>query len=156
MNAVTHWFTPDVLRNLGLSLVHFVWQGAVLAAVAAAGIAIARQASTRYAIAIGALMLMVAAPVFTFAILSESSSAMSVSVQNPVPVIAHAVNLASHRVVSSSRSAFGSGTLLTGFVELWFVGVLLFSLRAAGGFYRDSAAPARFQTYVPWASGCLP
>jgi len=135
MNAVTHWFTPDVLRNLGLSLVHFVWQGAVLAAVAAAGIAIARQASTRYAIAIGALMLMVAAPVFTFAILSESSSAMSVSVQNPVPVIAHAVNLASHRVVSSSRSAFGSGTLLTGFVELWFVGVLLFSLRAAGGFF---------------------
>ena len=135
MNAVTHWFTPDVLRNLGLSLVHFVWQGAVLAAVAAAGIAIARQASTRYAIAIGALMLMVASPVLTYAILSESSSAMSVSAQNLVPVIAHAVNLASHRVVPTSRSAFASGTLLTGLVELWFVGVLLFSLRTAGGFF---------------------
>ncbi len=73
MNAIAHWFTPDVLRNLGLSLVHFLWQGAALAALAAAGIALARQASTRYAIAIGALVLMVATPVVTYVVLRESS-----------------------------------------------------------------------------------
>jgi beta-lactamase regulating signal transducer with metallopeptidase domain len=135
MNAIAHWFTPDVLRNLGLSLVHFLWQGAALAALAAAGIALARQASTRYAIAIGALVLMVAAPVLTYVVLHGSSPVLSISGQNPIPVIAHAVSLASHRVVSNSRSPFASGTFLTGFVELWFVGVLLFSLRTAGGFF---------------------
>ena len=137
MSVIAHWFTPDVLRNLGLSLVHFLWQGAALAALAAAGIAFARQASTRYAIAIGALVLMVATPVLTYVVLRESSPVpvLSVPGQNPVPVITHAVSVASYRVVSSSRSPLASGTLLTGFVELWFAGVLLFSLRTAGGLF---------------------
>jgi beta-lactamase regulating signal transducer with metallopeptidase domain len=135
MNAFAHWFTPDVQRTLGLSLLHFLWQGAALAALAAVGIALARRASTRYAIAIGALILMVAAPILTYVVLSESSSAFGVSAQTPAPVIANAAGLASHRVVSSGQSRFISGGLLTGFVELWFVGVLLFSLRTAGGFF---------------------
>jgi hypothetical protein len=32
MNAFSEWLAPDVLRNLGLSLSHFVWQGAAIAA----------------------------------------------------------------------------------------------------------------------------
>jgi beta-lactamase regulating signal transducer with metallopeptidase domain len=86
---------------------------------------------------------MVAAPMFTYSALCDSSPAFRApvqnlvqnSVQNSVPVIAHAVNLASHRIVSRAESRFASGGLLTTFVELWFVGVLLFSLRAAGGFF---------------------
>jgi beta-lactamase regulating signal transducer with metallopeptidase domain len=135
MNAFANWFTPDVLRTLGLSLFHFLWQGAVLAVLAAASMAAARKASTRYALAIGALLAMVAAPVFTYLALHEASPVSTVSAQNSVPVIVHAGNLASHRIATGAQSSFVSGSLLTTFVELWFVGVLLFSLRTAGGFF---------------------
>src|SRR6266446_1497781 len=135
MTVVAHWFSPDVLRTLGLSLLHFLWQGAALAALATALIAAARQASTRYAIAVGALVLMVAAPVVTYFVLHQDEPAFSASKQAAVPTIAYAVNLATHRVVASTQSRFLSGGLLTIFVELWFVGVMLFSLRTAGGFF---------------------
>ena len=135
MNTFANWFTPDVLRTLGLSLLHFLWQGAVLAVLAATSLAVARKASTRYALAVGALLAMVAAPVFTYLALRESSPASNASAQNSVPVIVHAVNLASHRIATSTQSSFVSGSLLSTFVELWFVGVLLFSLRTAGGFF---------------------
>jgi beta-lactamase regulating signal transducer with metallopeptidase domain len=135
MTAVAHWFSPDVLRTLGLSLLHFLWQGAALAALAAALIAAARQASTRYAIAVAALVLMVAAPVATYFVLHQSEPSISDSNQAAVPTIAYVVNLATHRAVASTQWRFLSGGLLTIFVELWFVGVMLFSLRTAGGFF---------------------
>ena len=135
MNAFANWFTPDVLRTLGLSLLHFLWQGAVLAVLAAASMAVVRKASTRYALAIGALLAMVAAPVFTYVALRESSPVFAAAVQNSAPAIANAVNLVSHRIATKGQSSFVSGSLLTTFVELWFVGVLLFSLRTAGGFF---------------------
>jgi len=135
MTAVAHWFSPDVLRTLGLSLLHFLWQGAALAALAAGLIAAARQASTRYAIAVGALVLMVAAPVGTYFVLHQDEPAFGASKQAAVPTIAYVVNLATHRVVASTPSRFLSGGLLTIFVELWFIGVMLFSLRTAGGFF---------------------
>ncbi len=135
MTAVAHWFSPDVLRTLGLSLLHFLWQGAALAALAAALIAAARQASTRYAIAVGALVLMVAAPVVTYFVLHQDEPAFSASKQAAVPTIAYVVNLATHRAVANTQSRVLSGGLLTIFVELWFIGVMLFSLRTAGGFF---------------------
>jgi beta-lactamase regulating signal transducer with metallopeptidase domain len=135
MTAVVHWFSPDVLRTLGLSLLHFLWQGAALAALAAGLIAAARQASTRYAVAVGALVLMVAAPVVTYFVLHQDEPAFSASKQVPVPMIAYVVNLATHRAAASAQSRFLSGGLLTIFVELWFIGVMLFSLRTAGGFF---------------------
>src|SRR5438445_1930184 len=135
MTAVAHWFSPDVLRTLGLSLLHFLWQGAALAVLAAALIAAARQASTRYAIAVGALVRMVVAPVVTYFVLHQDEPAFSASKQAAVPTIAYVVNLATHRVVASTQSRFLSGGLLTIFVELWFIGVMLFSLRTAGGFF---------------------
>ncbi len=136
MNAFAHWFTPDVLRNLGLSLLHFLWQGAALAALAAAAIALARKASTRYAIAVIALISMVAAPAVTYFVLHQSAPAFTASPQTVAPTIAQAASLAARRAVASTTaSRFLSGGLLTAFVELWFIGVLLFSLRTAGGFF---------------------
>jgi beta-lactamase regulating signal transducer with metallopeptidase domain len=136
MNAFAHWFTPDVLRNLGLSLLHFLWQGAALAALAAAAIALARKASTRYAIAVVALISMVAAPAVTYFVLHQSEPAFTASPQTVAPTIAQAASLATRRAVTSTTAArFLSGGLLAVFVELWFIGVLLFSLRTAGGFF---------------------
>ncbi len=136
MNAFAHWFTPDVLRNLGLSLLHFLWQGAALAALTAAAIALARKASTRYAIAVVALISMVTAPAVTYIVLHQSEPVFAASPQTAAPAIAQVASLAARRAVATAAAShFLSGGLLTAFVELWFIGVLLFSLRTTGGFF---------------------
>src|SRR5713101_1767264 len=139
MNAAARLLAPDVLRTLGLSLLHFLWQGGVLAALAAAALSASRKASTRYAIAIIALALMVSAPAVTYFVLNSSVNGsvptIAASSQMPGPAVARIVKLAAENVPIAGQSRFLSGTLLTSFVELWFVGVLLFSLRTAGGFF---------------------
>jgi beta-lactamase regulating signal transducer with metallopeptidase domain len=135
MNAAARLLAPDVLRTLGLSLLHFLWQGAALAALAAAALSASRKAATRYAIAIIALVLMVAAPVATFMVLHNSTTPVASSAQIAGPAVARIVKLASESVSPTGQPRLLSSTLLTTFVELWFVGVLLFSLRTAGGFF---------------------
>ena len=151
MTVFANWFTADVLRTLGLSLLHFLWQGAALAALAAAAILAARQASTRYSIAVAALVLMVSSPVVTFFVLRDAASAITTALpEKPfIPVLAHNVNLTPTDAIAGSQSSFPSSGLLTAFVELWFAGVILFSLRTAGGFFliarlrRRDASPLR-------------
>jgi beta-lactamase regulating signal transducer with metallopeptidase domain len=152
MNAFAHWFTPDVLRTLGLSLLHFLWQGAALAALAATAIALARKASTRYAIASIALMAMVAAPAVTYFVLHRSEAAFSASTQTAFPAITQVASLAARRAIATTTASHSpSGGLPTVFVELWFIGVLLFSLRTAGGFFlvarlrRRDSKPMNFE-----------
>jgi len=135
MNAISQWPAPDVLRNLGLALSHFVWQGAAIAAAAAAAIAFARQASARYAIGVAALALMLAAPVVTFLALYHPA---------PAPPIASDASLAGHipgpgahqaALVPPAEPAVPvDDSAMNWLVAVWFAGVLLFSLRTAGGF----------------------
>src|SRR6266566_3324624 len=66
MTSLANWTSPELLRTLGWTLLHFVWQGAALAAVFAVAIALCRSASARYAVAAGTLVLMMASPVVTF------------------------------------------------------------------------------------------
>jgi beta-lactamase regulating signal transducer with metallopeptidase domain len=141
--AFAHWFTPDVLRALGLALAHFIWQGAAVAALAAASIAIARTASVRYVIGVAALVLMVASPVITYIILYDSSPLVSGVVSGQAetssPAIVHTAKLTSQHTMTYTSDATSSSALsanvLNWFVTLWFAGVVLFSLRTAGGFF---------------------
>jgi beta-lactamase regulating signal transducer with metallopeptidase domain len=140
MNAFASWFTPEDLRTLGLALLHFLWQGAALAALAAAALSVSRRASMRYAISVLTLVSMTAAPVITFFLLSPSSAghatlAPAAFVQTAIPAVAHAIRSAAQRTEAVSNSPALSVTTLTMFVELWFIGVILFSLRTAGGFF---------------------
>jgi beta-lactamase regulating signal transducer with metallopeptidase domain len=148
MNALSQWLAPDVLRNLGLALSHFIWQGAAIAALAAACIAFARKASARYAIGVTALALMFAAPVVTFIVLNNPTTIAPAPISDVSGVVAGDVPNLEHR--GSARSAAPSVrvniTALNWLVAAWFAGVLLFSLRTAGGFFlvahlrrRDSA-----------------
>jgi beta-lactamase regulating signal transducer with metallopeptidase domain len=135
MSVLVHWFTPDVLRTLGLSLLHFLWQGAALATLTTAALAISRRASTRYIIAVLALVLMVAAPVVTFSFLRQTASPVATSAPTAIPAMNAIVNHKSPPAVLHAQGRTVSLSLLTAFVELWFVGVFLFSLRMAGGFF---------------------
>jgi beta-lactamase regulating signal transducer with metallopeptidase domain/predicted flap endonuclease-1-like 5' DNA nuclease len=138
MNAISEWLAPDVLRNLGLALSHFVWQGAAIAALAAAAMAVARKASARYAIGVAALALMFAAPLITFFVLGNPAAAPTAAPAASLVDAGTTLNLtAAHtRVAGPSRPALPVNvTAMDWLVTVWFAGVLLFSLRTAGGFF---------------------
>ena len=73
MTDLTVWLSPAVMHSLGWTLLHFLWQGTAIAAMAAAAMSLSRVASVRYAIGVGALSLMLAVPVATFFFLGQTS-----------------------------------------------------------------------------------
>src|SRR5713101_4038644 len=139
MTNFANWISPELLRTLGWTLLHFLWQGAGIAALFAAGAAVCRSASARYALAVGALVLMMVSPVMTFTWLELQTA----------PAVRTAAEGASTWAGTSTRNA----TALSGsrasvaesraeqpiamlwVVEVWFLGVLLLSLRTAGGLF---------------------
>jgi beta-lactamase regulating signal transducer with metallopeptidase domain len=129
--------------RLGWTLVHFLWQGAILAALLAAVRAITREARMRHAAACAALAAMAAAPLVTFALLGRgapSGGAVSAAV---VPVAAGA----------AAAVPSPSANTMQWLVLVWLAGVVVFSARLAGGWIaaarlrtRDSRpAPAEWQ-----------
>ena len=135
MIHLTAWIAPDILRALGLSLLHFLWQGAALAALAAAAMAFARRASARYVVAVAVLAIMATAPIVTFNILRNQPAAIvadsPAQPNDSAPTTAHPalgfVPGQSPRTPSNNQDA------ILWLVQVWFIGVLLFSLRTAGG-----------------------
>ncbi len=128
------WITPDLLRPLGLALLHFLWQGAALAALAALVLTLARTASTRYALGVIILAAMIVAPAITFLIVrnqppqppanSAASHVDAPGAPSPSAILANAH--ATQPLPAPEKSYLF-------LVEAWFFGVLLLSLRTAGG-----------------------
>src|SRR5712692_9819675 len=137
MSTVANWISPEVLRTLGWTLLHFLWQGAGLAALFAVGAAVCRSASARYALAVGALVLMLVSPVITFSWLrAQASPAVQIGAEGASTwaetSTQNATALSGSRApVAGSRTEQPMGMLWL--VEAWFLGVLLLSLRTAGG-----------------------
>jgi beta-lactamase regulating signal transducer with metallopeptidase domain len=137
MTNFAGWVSPEVLRALGWTLLHFAWQGAGLAALFAITMAVCRRAQMRYALAVATLALMMAAPVITFFSLHrEPVPAM----QSGAPGILTWAGTSTHNATALSGSvapAAASRTvqpvLMLWLVEAWFLGVVLLSLRTAGG-----------------------
>ena len=63
--------TTEFMQTLAWSLLHFLWQGAAIAAVAAAFMFVLRKPATRYLVGIAALALMLVSFGVTFALISE-------------------------------------------------------------------------------------
>ena len=131
---------PETIRVLGWCLLHFVWQGAVLALVLCALLSRLRSPQARYASAVGALIAMLVVPFLTFAILKQSPesirqfsigglaeigngleavqlSAAPPHEQTPFPLASHALSI----------------DWMSYAVLAWFAGVYMFTLRTLGG-----------------------
>jgi beta-lactamase regulating signal transducer with metallopeptidase domain len=137
MNLLAHLLSPETMRIVALTLLHFLWQGVALAAVAYASLSLVRDSSTRYAFLVGLLVLMLAAPVATFLILSSQATATA-STSSGVLNSGSASETSTHAVAAKHQFTASSRTVPDYFfllVEWWFVGVVLFSLRSAGGFF---------------------
>ncbi len=160
--------------RLGWTLLAFLWQGALVAALfACASVALRRRtASVRYAAGCAAMALMLAMPVTTFlrhrpeAGNPGISSAAEVAPASgrrafgssrvaDVPV---ANRFSADRFVSAIRR--GTGPLTSFFVAGWLLGVLLLSLRflggwrAARGLVRRGVSPAPDALQAAFAGLC--
>src|SRR6266851_1580037 len=139
MSSFASWISPEVLQTLGWTLLHFLWQGAGLAALFAVACAVCRSAAARYALAVGALVLMMASPIITFTWLrSQTNPAVRTGAGGAVTWAGTSTQNAtalsgSHAPVAESRAEHPMAMLWL--VEAWFLGVLLLSLRTAGGLF---------------------
>jgi beta-lactamase regulating signal transducer with metallopeptidase domain len=142
MSHFAGWISPDVMRTLGWALVHFLWQGIAAGALAAMAMAVCRSAAVRYAVGVGALVLMLAAPVGTFVALWQSrldaspqgfSTATASAFAKPVAWWANASSGSETRLAANATRFSSHPDALLWFVEAWFAGVVILSLRTAGG-----------------------
>jgi len=137
MSNFANWISPEILRTLGWTLLHFLWQGAGLAALFAVAAAVCRSASARYALAVSALVLMMVSPVVTFTWLrAQGNPAVQTGAEGALtwarPSTQHATALSGSRAPVAESGAAEAKEMLW-LVEAWFLGVLLLSLRTAGG-----------------------
>jgi beta-lactamase regulating signal transducer with metallopeptidase domain len=137
MSGLTIHFSPEFVRMVGWALLHFVWQGAAMAALLSVALAFCKRASVRYAIAVVALLLMLALPFLTFFVMQGPASQAAVPVaetSTPAPVMSASPGpLTRHARVAPQKDESRPEAMLW-LVRIWMIGVVLFSLRSAGGF----------------------
>lgn len=140
--------SPDITR-LGWTLVHFLWQGAVLGAAFAAVRSTLGKAppNTRYLAGCLTLLLMAACVVGTFAALgpAERLNLPPAAAGAAAPTSTDVRQIETLAPFFALSSALGDGAAgawqvveagLPWGVGLWAVGVVLFSLRLAGGWLK--------------------
>src|SRR5260370_896435 len=139
MSNIAGWISPGVLRTLGWTLLHFLWQGAGLGAMFAVASAVCRKALARYALAVGALVLMLVSPVITFTWLrAQTNPAVRIGAEGALTSAGAVTSTQNATALSGSRGPLAESRSeqsigMLWLVEAWFLGVLLLSLRTAGG-----------------------
>ena len=127
----------DFMYTLAWSLLHFVWQGAAIAALAAAVMFVFRGPGARYLIGIGALALMLVSFGVTFALIDGSSVHTTGFSTEGAPAAVPASPLetpASSVWMPESQAANNSGSDTFLWVARgWLAGVFLLALRIAFG-----------------------
>jgi beta-lactamase regulating signal transducer with metallopeptidase domain/sporulation protein YlmC with PRC-barrel domain/uncharacterized protein YnzC (UPF0291/DUF896 family) len=130
-------FAPETLRTLGWSLLHFVWQGFALVAIASIAMTLFRRASARYIVGVLTLVAMLASVAITFVLLLNSQSAMRATEAAATPVVVFVertiLSQPAQPMINGAPAAKSlSQQALPLLVEFWLAGVLFFSLRTAG------------------------
>ncbi len=171
MDVFEQFTSHPLAVRLGWSLLHSVWQGAVVAFVLGLALFFLRKRSpdARYTVSCMALAAMVVLPVATFWAASTSTptaggiqlaaipGSPSVAVQNtPARDDVAGETAASSQPASASATAFSIGSRLSGFFEPalpwlslgWFMGVMAFSLRLLGAWIQSTRLRHRRVTPV--------
>lgn len=129
---------------LGWALVHFLWQGALIAVLLAGALAFLRHAGSRirYAASCAAMVLMLVCAAATFLELKFTGTPPHHSVPAPVNLVL-STEASKTEGVSSAGPAAG---YLPALVWAWFGGVLALSIRSIGGW----AVVERFARRRTW------
>lgn len=147
MNTIPLLFAQPWVDRLGWTLIQFLWQGALIAALFAMARPFAHKPAARYALACIALAAMIAAPFVTFGITGATSA-------TPAGPVAAVPNPAPTAVFQSYLPAPDFWErVFPWLVASWFAGVIAFSIRLIGAWFdaarlrltRASAAPPEWQ-----------
>jgi len=155
MNVIETLLDKPIFQALGWTLIHFIWQGALIAILYVSVSVLLRRftANVRYAAACGAMLLMLIAPAATmFAVIRgqapslAGASSETIGQAQPANVIALSTDDQQGIVTSKVEPAAASHgspmkqwaverlpLAMPWLLAVWFMGVLLLSLRFAGG-----------------------
>jgi uncharacterized protein (TIGR03435 family) len=124
------------VERLGWTLVHFLWQGVLIAALYAAArswIARPSRPNTRYTLACVALAAMMAAPLVTFILMGPSDAPpVSTHLTDRVPFAASTASIASPLLLTETVSRVQSAEFLPWVVAIWLTGAIAFWMRLIG------------------------
>jgi beta-lactamase regulating signal transducer with metallopeptidase domain len=136
-----HWLSRPELAALALALVHFLWQGTLIALLLAAAVRAFRikRAAQRYACSLAALLAMAICPLITYLAIGPQWDAPVAAMSLDEPTIAGENLLSSESAASGVVSWWQTAAALAHSVQpyllgLWLVGVMALGLRLVGGF----------------------
>ena len=152
MNLLESFLSQSLVTALGWALLHFLWQGALVALLLAGVLRLLKECSTnvRYTASCAAMLTMLALPLVTMAVILRPASAKTAIELQPrfaAPAQQKALmaereqSVASVRTITSTNFAsswpawqrVNSRALLPWMILLWLSGVVFFSLRLIGG-----------------------
>ena len=152
MNPIEMLLDRPVFQALGWTLIHFIWQGALIAGLfAVASVTLRRfSANARYTAACFAMLMMLVAPATTMVVISGQSleagpelvQLIPVDQEVAIPQPLSAISTATADQVETTFSEPGFISQLAQYrlprampwlLALWFAGVLCLSVRFAGG-----------------------
>lgn len=139
MNAIEILASQPWVQRLGMTLLHFLWQGVAIAILYGAARQIAARAAspqTRYLMACTALGAMMAAPLITWEVMRPAASPDAMYRIQSTPATAAAADVTTTNLSDSFRatvSGVQAEPFLLWVVLIWFAGALVLWLRLAGG-----------------------
>lgn len=137
-----------LIERLGLTLIHFVWEGAAVALLLAAGLWLTRKmgANSRYGLACIAMLALAICPIVTFLELSPPAPPTMTSVPLRPPVasmLRHKITIV-EQMAPSSQKDLEVRAFLPALVWLWVFGVGVLTLRLIGGFVQVERLRRRY------------
>lgn len=141
MNAMQTLFSQPWVERLGMTLLHFLWQGFIIAILYAATRQLLMRASspqTRYLFACGALAAMMAAPLVTWRFLRPLDESTEAAYRIRVtPAASSSTSPAATAMLPDAVRARVSSVqpeqFLSWVVVFWLAGAIAFWVRLAGG-----------------------
>lgn len=152
MNLIHNVFDRPVIEALGWTLIHFLWQGAAVGLIVliAKSLIKASSAKLRYAISAMSLLVMLALPLITFAVVyslsqkktvtpvTRSASFAPVPTVNSEAVLTPESGTAAQKTTRPEQNPFDwlkseLAPFAPWFVAVWILGVALLSSRFIGG-----------------------
>ena len=130
--------TTEFMQTLAWSLLHFLWQGAAIAAVAAAFMFVLRKPATRYLVGIAALALMLGPSSSLSPLISEPAATVAEVAAIGAPAAAPASSERGQcalrkRSHGASERPFLPAVDFAWIARGWLLGVFVFALRIAFG-----------------------
>lgn len=130
MNALTSFASTPIVQSVGWTLLHFLWQGCLIAGILAVVLLLLRKrsAEARYAASCLAMLLMAVVPIVTCVLLAGPPAGWFAGSHVPQAVFLVASGETHQQTVIK--------TALPYVVATWLVGVVLLLIRLTGGWFQ--------------------